>query len=221
MSTHEGLSLTESTTAISEGAQAIDGHRARSRDLTKHEVPQPVEVDRDLLTIGLTELIEHKGLYSPLISADLEDMRLDTELIQSLTVEGRSRSQPDKPHHTLRVEDDLVRYRREVISLLVIGVSVGDDELPRGAEVLECLTQVCRRSHAPTIALHIEVDTSYAGVRLRLTDAGEGLRERDRLLVRAHPRDEAREFVRGDDLRDRAKIDLQHAPIPDLSRSRA
>ena len=30
VSTHEGLSLTESTTAISEGAQAIDGHRARS-----------------------------------------------------------------------------------------------------------------------------------------------------------------------------------------------
>ena len=220
MSTHEGLCLTESSTAISEGTQAVDGYRARSRDLTKHEVPQPVEVDRDLLTIGFTELIEHKGLYSPLISADLKDMRLDTELIQSLTVEGRSRSQPDKPHHTLRVEDDLVRYRREVISLLVIGVSVGDDELPRGAEVLECLTQVCRRSHAPTIALDIEVDPSYAGVRLRLTDAGEGLRERDRLLVRAHPRDEAREFVRGDDLRDRAKIDLQHAPIPDLGRSR-
>ena len=111
VSTHEGLSLTESTTAISEGAQAIDRYRARSRDLTKHEVPQPVEVDRDLLTIGLTELIEHKGLYSSLISTDLEDMGLDPELIQSLTVEGRCRSQPDKPHHTLRVEDDLVRYR--------------------------------------------------------------------------------------------------------------
>ena len=89
VSTHEGLSLTESATAISEGTQAIDGHRARSRDLTKHEVPQPVEVDRDLLTIGLTELIEHKGFYSPLISTDLKDMRLDPELIQSLTVEGR------------------------------------------------------------------------------------------------------------------------------------
>ena len=89
MSTHEGLCLTEGAPAISEGAQAIDGYRARSRDLTKHEVPQPVEVDRDLLTIGLTELIEHEGFYSPLISTDLKDMRLDPELIQSLTVEGR------------------------------------------------------------------------------------------------------------------------------------
>ena len=45
VSMHEGLSLTESTTAISEGAQAVDRYRARSRDLTKHEVPQPIEVD--------------------------------------------------------------------------------------------------------------------------------------------------------------------------------
>ena len=89
VSTHKGLCLTESSTAISEGTQAVDGYRARSRDLTKHEVPQPVEVDRDLLTIGFTELIEHEGLYSPLISTDLKDMRLDPELIQSLTVEGR------------------------------------------------------------------------------------------------------------------------------------
>ena len=119
------------------------GRRAPRRgDILEVDPPEIAEP----LLVGLLRVFRHVvaevGLDRRLVGSDLEDVDIETELVDALLVVHPVAAEALEDDGAHLVGDDLVGVGREVVGVLAVLIGDGDDLLAAGFEVDDRLTHV-------------------------------------------------------------------------------
>ncbi len=145
--------------SLDEGGQRFRRRLARLGDAGEvgpPDVAEPLEVG--LLRLG-RHVVPEVGFDGRLVLADAEDVPGDAELVDALAVVGPVAAEALDQDHSIRIEEDFVGLRGEVVAAHVEGVARGDDLLARLAEVAEGGRGVLEDRHSgPAHLVEVQVD---------------------------------------------------------------